>query len=115
MRPPATIPSADWLWLLGSLCRLSRVPFDAGLASQQFPPPHTLLTLREAAHALGFRTGERSVAALDPSALHTRASHCSGRQRMRKQLPRPQTRWLAPAATTAQLSMRWRGELTCTL
>jgi subfamily B ATP-binding cassette protein HlyB/CyaB len=69
MRPPATIPSADWLWLLGSLCRLSRVPFDAGLASQQFPPPHTLLTLREAAHALGFRTGERSVAALDPSAL----------------------------------------------
>src|SRR5258706_15113250 len=69
MRPHATLRSQDWLWLLGSLCRLSRVPFDAELVSQQFPPPHSFLTLHEAAHALGFRTGERSLAAVDPSAL----------------------------------------------
>src|SRR5438093_1600534 len=69
MRLHATLRPADWLWLLGSLCRLSRVPFDAQLVAQQFPPPHNLLTLREAAHALGFTTGEQLLAAVDPSTL----------------------------------------------
>lgn len=60
---------ADWTWVLGSLCRLSRLPFDAALVQQQFPPPHCLLTLREAAHALGFTTSERSLVAADPATL----------------------------------------------
>ena len=27
------------LWLLGSVCALHRIPFDAALVAQQFPPP----------------------------------------------------------------------------
>ncbi|MBS3916195.1 MAG: peptidase domain-containing ABC transporter, partial [Sulfuritalea sp.] len=53
----------DLLWLLGSLCQIGRIPFDAALVSQEFPPPHSTVTLHEAARALGFRTGERSVTA----------------------------------------------------
>jgi len=46
------------LWLLGSLCSLYRVPFDATLVEQDFPPPHDLSTFHEAARALGFKTGQ---------------------------------------------------------
>lgn len=45
------------LWLLGSLCNLYRVAFDPTLLEQGYPPPHTLATLHNAAHALGFKTG----------------------------------------------------------
>jgi len=51
------------LWLLGSLCQIARQPFDPALVSQEFPPPITTVTLHEAARALGFRTGERSITA----------------------------------------------------
>ena len=47
----------DILWLLGSLCGLFRIPFDASLIAQNFPPPTTLGTLHEAARALGIKTG----------------------------------------------------------
>ena len=53
----------DLLWLLGSLCQIGRVPFAPALVAQEFPPPHSTVTLHEAARALGFRTGERSVTA----------------------------------------------------
>lgn len=59
----ARLAGEDLLWLLGSLCRIGRVPFDATLVAQEFPPPHSTATLHEAARALGFRTGERSVTA----------------------------------------------------
>jgi len=55
----------DVLWLLGSLCGLFRIPFDAGLIAQSHPPPYTLVTLHEAARALGIKTGEAAVARLD--------------------------------------------------
>ena len=45
------------LWLLDSLCGLYRIPFDAKLIEQDFPPLHSLATLHEAARALGFKTG----------------------------------------------------------
>jgi len=57
------LQGGDLLWLLGSLCQIGRVPFDATLAAQEFPPPHSTVTLHQAARALGFRTGERSVTA----------------------------------------------------
>lgn len=47
----------ELLWLLGSLCNLYRIPFDPKLIEQDFPPPHSLATLHEAARALGFKTG----------------------------------------------------------
>ncbi len=40
------------LWLLGSQSTLYRIPFDAALVAQQYPPPHTLATFHEAARAL---------------------------------------------------------------
>ena len=61
--PAARLQGGDLLWLLGSLCQIGRVPFDATLVAQEFPPPHSTVTLHQAARALGFRTGERSVAA----------------------------------------------------
>lgn len=48
----------EFLWLLGSLCNLYRIPFDPQLIEQDFPPPHNLSTLHEAARALGFKTGQ---------------------------------------------------------
>jgi subfamily B ATP-binding cassette protein HlyB/CyaB len=51
----------DLLWTLGALCQLYRVPFDGDLVARQFPPPHTLAALHEAAQALGFRTGARKI------------------------------------------------------
>ncbi|MEZ5614552.1 MAG: peptidase domain-containing ABC transporter [Rhodocyclaceae bacterium] len=53
----------DLLWLLGSLCRIGRLPFDAALVAQEFPPQHSIVTLHEAARALGFKTGERRITA----------------------------------------------------
>jgi hypothetical protein len=53
------------LWLLGSLSQLYRLPFDAGLVAQQFPPPYSLATFYEAARALGFKTGTCKLAGLD--------------------------------------------------
>ena len=61
--PAARLQGGDLLWLLGSLCQIGRIPFDATLAAQEFPPPHSTVTLHQAARALGFRTGERSVTA----------------------------------------------------
>jgi subfamily B ATP-binding cassette protein HlyB/CyaB len=49
------------VWLLGSLSQIQRIPFDPALILQQFPPPYTLVTLIEAARALGFRTGESAT------------------------------------------------------
>jgi len=43
------------VWALGSLCQINRVPFDAGLLSQHFPPPATLGTLLHALQAYGFK------------------------------------------------------------
>ncbi|MDR0777355.1 MAG: peptidase domain-containing ABC transporter [Azonexus sp.] len=47
----------DLLWLLGSLCSFYRIPFDPKLIEQEFPPPHDLATLHEAARRLGYKTG----------------------------------------------------------
>lgn len=55
----------ELLWLLGSLCSRYRIPFDAALIAQQFPPPCTLTTFHEAARSLGFKTGSRKLTGLD--------------------------------------------------
>jgi len=49
------------LWLLASLCGLNRVPFDAKLIRQNFPPPYSEITLFEAAEGLGFRLGSAKL------------------------------------------------------
>ncbi|KFB77460.1 peptidase domain-containing ABC transporter [Candidatus Accumulibacter cognatus] len=55
----------DVIWLLGSLSALYRLPFEASLIEQEFPPPYTLATLHAAARALGFRTGVVAQADVD--------------------------------------------------
>ncbi|MEO8411969.1 MAG: hypothetical protein ABI478_15495 [Propionivibrio sp.] len=59
------IERGEMLWLLGSLCGLFRIPFDAALIAQNFPPPTTRVTLHEAARALGMQTGQHPVAGCD--------------------------------------------------
>lgn len=60
-----TINREDFLWLLGSLSGLYRLPFDAALVSQSFPPPHTGAVLHEAARSLGLKTGTCNGSGLD--------------------------------------------------
>src|SRR6266446_7900364 len=55
------ISTEHFVWVLGSLCRFYRVPFDAALLLQQFPPPYARHNLIEAARALGFKAGERAL------------------------------------------------------
>src|SRR5438477_9591577 len=56
------IAQGDFVWLLGSLCQINRLPFDAALLLQRFPAPHSSRQLLEALQSLGFRTGESDLA-----------------------------------------------------
>jgi subfamily B ATP-binding cassette protein HlyB/CyaB len=58
--PPGSsaIAADDLVWVLGTLCRLHRLAFDAALVRQQVPPPYGRVELIEAARALGLRAGE---------------------------------------------------------
>jgi len=56
--PPQGLSSQELLWLLGSLCNLSRLPFNAKLVELDFPPPHNRASFHEAARSLGFNTGQ---------------------------------------------------------
>lgn len=62
---PGEVRREDLLWLLGSLCGVFRIPFDAALIAQGYPPPCTLVTLHDAARALGIKTGDRPLASVD--------------------------------------------------
>ncbi len=44
------IDPADLVWAAGSLCALSRIPFDAELLLEQFPPPYTELPVASIIH-----------------------------------------------------------------
>ena len=57
------------IWLLGSLCRVHQIPFDAQLLLRQFPPPLTELTLLEAARGLGLRITETKFQAASLAGL----------------------------------------------
>src|SRR3954466_1235402 len=61
----SAVSTADFAWLLGSLCQTHRIPWDPALALQLFPPPYFLVTLCEAAGQYGFRFGEAALESLD--------------------------------------------------
>ena len=63
MRQHAPIEVADLAWAFASLCNLLRVPFDARLFLQRFPPPASVATLSLAAAALGLRCRPCTLAA----------------------------------------------------
>jgi subfamily B ATP-binding cassette protein HlyB/CyaB len=60
----------SFTWLLGSLCRIQRLPFDARLLVQRFPGPYGLPRLLAAAQALGFRAGEVPLTEASLRAAH---------------------------------------------
>ncbi len=51
--PPALAPG-EQQWLLSCVCQFHRIAFDPALVEQQFPPPHSAVSLQGAAKALGF-------------------------------------------------------------
>ena len=51
----------DLLWLIGSLSKVFRVPFDAQLVRQQFPPPYSRTALLNVLQALDFKVGEMEL------------------------------------------------------
>ncbi|MDP2694888.1 MAG: peptidase domain-containing ABC transporter [Gallionella sp.] len=51
----------DMLWLIGSLSRVFRIPFDPQLIRQQFPPPYSRTALLNALQALDFKVGEMEL------------------------------------------------------
>ncbi len=51
----------DMLWLIGSLSRIFRIPFDPNLIRQQFPPPYSRTALLNALQKLDFKVGERNL------------------------------------------------------
>jgi hypothetical protein len=54
------VSAKDFSWLLASLCEIQRIPFDDGLVRGQFPAPHRVLGVVDAATRLGFRCELRS-------------------------------------------------------
>jgi subfamily B ATP-binding cassette protein HlyB/CyaB len=44
-----------FVWILGSMCSLNRVPFDAALLLHKFPPPYDINHVQQAAQEYGFR------------------------------------------------------------
>lgn len=75
---------SDFVWLVGSLCRLHGLPFDAALLTEQYPSPQDLDSLRRALADLGLKNQETTVggkvfkslqppyvAFLKPDARHT--------------------------------------------
>ena len=59
----------DLLWLIGSLSRIFRVPFDPNLIRQQVPPPYSRISLLNALQVLGFKVGEWHLEPQNPGSL----------------------------------------------
>jgi ATP-binding cassette, subfamily B, bacterial HlyB/CyaB len=57
------------VWLFGSVSALYRLPFDAALISQQFPPPYSTATVHQIARSIDLRTASYTRAAVDWSKL----------------------------------------------
>src|SRR5512134_1667927 len=65
LRVEQILSGDDFVWTLGQLCALHRVPFDPRLFLGQFPPPYTYEKLLAALGALGFDAGHGAAAAPD--------------------------------------------------
>jgi subfamily B ATP-binding cassette protein HlyB/CyaB len=65
LQPDTPIEAADLLWALASLCGVQRLPFDARLVLQQFPPPLDIAAFMHAAKALGLPVSLGPMAARD--------------------------------------------------
>jgi subfamily B ATP-binding cassette protein HlyB/CyaB len=55
-----SVSEKDFIWVVGSLAQMHRLPFDSKLLLQRFPPPYLVRSLIEAGQALGLRIAESS-------------------------------------------------------
>jgi subfamily B ATP-binding cassette protein HlyB/CyaB len=55
------IERESFVWAVGSLCALHRIPFDAELLLRRFPPPYTIASLQQAAIAYDFKVALESI------------------------------------------------------
>ena len=60
----APLSEGEFVWLVGSLCRVNHLPFDPGLLLQRFPAPHSYRQLLESLQAFNFRSGEVALEAI---------------------------------------------------
>src|SRR5437868_14798273 len=63
--PDSALSTADFVWLLGSLCQTHRIPWDPALVQQIFPPPYSSVSLHESGKQYGFRFGETQARSPD--------------------------------------------------
>ena len=71
-KPPtlnATFDTREFVWAVSALAQLFRIPFDAPMLAQAFPPPCDLLKLQAALAGLGIQCGLRRAAARELHAL----------------------------------------------
>jgi ATP-binding cassette, subfamily B, bacterial HlyB/CyaB len=52
-----------FVWSMGCLCQLQRIPFDGQLLLQQFPTPHTMASFLTASKSLGLKLSFKTAAA----------------------------------------------------
>lgn len=62
-----------FVWAVGALAEIRRIPFDARLLVQRFPPPYDIPLIRQALEDLGLRNGLREI---DPAFLKADALPC---------------------------------------
>ena len=54
-----------FVWAVGSLCALHRVPFDAALLLRRFPPPYNTVSLQQAVIAYDFKVALQTIPVQD--------------------------------------------------
>ena len=60
-RGPDELERDEFIWLVGSICNLHAVPFDAPLLARNHPPPHDLAQVERALDACGLAVTHRSL------------------------------------------------------
>jgi ATP-binding cassette, subfamily B, bacterial HlyB/CyaB len=64
-----TVDRTGFVWALGSLCQLHKIPFDANLLLQQITPPYNIAGLLNAGQQLGLKIKAQSTAVTDLTSL----------------------------------------------
>jgi len=55
VRPNPGVSPDSLMWALEAICRIHRIPFAAPALARELPPPYSLLSVQQGAHALGLR------------------------------------------------------------
>jgi len=88
-----------FVWSVGSLCALHRIPFDAELLLKRFPPPYDLASLQQAILAYDFKVG---LQALDIQDIHPAAFPLLAILKAEEQSAQQQAPQAEPAPGTEQ-------------